>query len=366
MSKKLIIAATNARGYAEAAVGCGYEVITLDAFADADLKRVTSQAYKVKMLDWRIDVEDFKCQFKKINSQIDLSNVEGFCYGSLFDAAPELLDWLAARVPVIGNVSEVLKNAKAFSFFRLLDDLQIQYPEVHKDFPVTPLHWLAKQVGGSGGMHVRPASHNRSADYFQRKVVGEPVSMLFVADGKVMRPIGFNRQMVAPLPELPYRFAGVMSGVRLPESVQHQFSKAAQKLTSAMGLRGINSLDAVLVDEALWILELNPRLSASFELYENLFEAHLQGYKGELPKLPRFKTSCAQLILYAEDALVMPVDFVWPAWVLDIPLADEGGNSIVIEKNSPICSVRAEAESVELALILVNQRIKILKEMILI
>ncbi len=370
MSKKLIIAATNARGYAEAAVGCGYEVITLDAFADADLKRVTSQAYKVKMLDWRIDVEDFKCQFKKINSQIDLSNVEGFCYGSLFDAAPELLDWVAARVPVIGNVSEVLKNAKAFSFFGLLDDLHIQHPEVRVDFPASPLHWLAKQVGGSGGMHVRPASHNGSADYYQQEVMGDPLSMLFVTNGEVMRPIGFNRQIAAPISELPYRFAGAVSGVQLPEIVRHQFSKAAQKLTNAMGLRGINSLDAVLDGETLWILELNPRLSASFELYQkehpNLFETHLQGCKGELSELPRFKSSCAQLILYAEDALVMPVDFVWPAWVVDIPLADEGGNSIVIEKNSPICSVRAEAESVELALILVNQRIKILKEMILI
>ncbi len=359
MPKKLIIAATTARGYAEAAVDCGYEVITLDAFADADLKRVASQAYKVKMLDWHLDVEDFKLQFAKIN----LSKVDGFCYGSLFDATPELLNWVAARVPLIGNAPEVLKNAKALSFFGLLDDLHIQHPDVRKDFPATPLHWLAKQIGGSGGMHIQPASHSIAADYYQQEVIGDSLSMLFVANGEVMWPIGFNRQIAAPTSELPYRFAGAVNGMRLPESVEHQFSKAAQQLTRAMGLRGINSLDAVLVGEMLWILELNPRLSASFELYPNLMSAHLQGCKGKLPKLPRFKSACAQLILYADDALVLPLDFAWPAWVIDIPPADQASNNIVIEKNVPICSVRTEAATAELAFAQVIQRAKILKEM---
>ena len=362
MPKKLIIAATTARGYAIAAVDCGYEVITLDAFADADLTRVASQAYKVKMLDWHLDVEDFKLQFAKIN----LSNVDGFCYGSLFDAAPELLDWVAARIPLIGNTPEVLKNAKALSFFGLLDDLHILHPHVRKDFPAAPLHWLAKQIGGSGGMHIQPASHNISADYYQQEVIGDSFSMLFVANGEVMWPIGFNLQFAAPTSELPYRFAGAVGGMKLPEAVEQAFCKAAQQLTSAMGLRGINSLDAVLEGETLWILELNPRLSASFELYPNLMSAHLQGCVGNLTQLPVFAVSKAQLILNADDVLVIPVDFVWPAWVVDIPPADEVSKSIVIEKNAPICSVRAEAESAELALILVNQRIKILKEMILI
>jgi uncharacterized protein len=359
VSKKLIIAAACARGYAQAAVVSGYEVITLDAFADADLKCIAKQAYKIKMHDWRTDVEDFKQVF----SDLDLSEVEGFLYGSLFDATPELLDWVAERVQVIGNTPEVLKKAKAFSFFDLLDELQIQYPDVRLDAPAKPLNWLAKQIGGSGGMHVRPVLHNVSADYFQQEVAGEPVSMLFVADGKEMQTIGFNRQLVAPTPQLPYRFAGAVGGVKLPDAVEKVFFEAARKLTTALGLRGICSLDAVLDGEMLSILELNPRLSASFELYPNLMTAHVQGCAGNLTQLPVFATSKAQLILYADDALELPLDFAWPAWAIDIPTADQASKSIVIEKNAPICSVRAEATTAELAFIQVIQRAKILREM---
>lgn len=368
-----MIAATSVRGYAQAAVASGYEVIALDAFADKDLKHITKQPYKIKMHDWRVDVEDFKQVF----SNVDLSEVEGFCYGSLFDAAPELLDWVAERVQIIGNTPEVLKKVKAFSFFNLLDDLQIKHPEVSLEVPLEPENWLCKQIGGSGGVHVRPALHNVFADYFQQEVYGEPVSMLFVADGKEVQAIGFNRQLVAPTPELPYRFAGAVGGVKLPDVVEKVFYEAARKLTAAMGLRGICSLDAVLEGETLWILELNPRLSATFDLYHgdlyqgelppnlmpNLMLAHLQGCMGNLPQLPIFATSTAQLILYADDTLVLPLDFAWPAWAIDIPPTDQASNNIMIEKNTPICSVRAEAETDELAFAQVIQRAKILKEM---
>ena len=50
MFKKLIIAANSARGYAQAAVDIGYEVVTLDAFADADTRRITQQSLKLNMI----------------------------------------------------------------------------------------------------------------------------------------------------------------------------------------------------------------------------------------------------------------------------------------------------------------------------
>ena len=113
----------------------------------------------------------------------------------------------------------------------------------------------------------------------------------------------------------------------------------------------------------LWILELNPRLSATFDLYPNLMSAHVQGCAGNLTQLPVLATSKAQLILYADDVLVLPLNFAWPAWVIDTPPADQASNNIVIKKNMPICSVRAEAATAELAFAQVNQSAKILREM---
>ena len=44
----IVIAAISARGFAQAAVTCGYEVITLDAFADEDTRAISLQVFKLK------------------------------------------------------------------------------------------------------------------------------------------------------------------------------------------------------------------------------------------------------------------------------------------------------------------------------
>lgn len=356
MQKKIIIAATSACAFAKAAHASGYAVIALDAFMDEDLMRVSTEAYQVNMHDGCVDSEDFKRQFAKI----DVQGVQGFCYGSMFDAAPDLLDWIAARVPVIGNTAETLKLAKAFSFFDLLDTLEIPHPEVRMQKPQDAKKWLAKTVGGSGGMHVRAANGVEVADYFQQKIEGEPVSMLFLADGEAMQVLGFNRQFVAPTAALPYRFAGAVSGVKLAEPAVNTFRLAAAQLTRALGLRGVNCLDAIWTGEKLYMLELNPRLSASFDLYPQMWDAHIEASQGRLCKIPEFKGSRAKMTLFADQEFEVNADIVWDIWVTDIPNKIKN-SAIAIAKDAPICTVNAEAETAEGAYAQVEQYAKELK-----
>ncbi len=365
MKEKLIIAAISARGYAQAAHEHAYRVITLDVFADADTQTFAEQSFKVKFGENGIDEADFKHQF----SQIEIDSDCCFIYGSLFDTKPALLAWVAKRVKLLGNSAETLRLARNFDFFKLLDDLNIVHPQVQLNVPHDTDNWLAKSLFSTGGAHVKPASMYKKDDYFQRKVEGVAVSLLFVADGKVARTIGFNQQFSAPTTEMPYRFAGAVSNVVLLQQAQQQFIEAAEKLTAALGLRGMNSLDAVLEDEQLWILELNPRLSATFNLYPNLLPAHMQATIGELKEpsneldLAKVSTSKAELIVYADQALNIPVDFSWPEWVADIPNFEN--ESVSIAKNEPICSVFAEARDASAAQQLVLQKTKILKRELL-
>lgn len=366
-TKKLIVAAASARGYAQAAAACGYEVIALDAFADADTQAVCAQTFKLKFNDNLVDIADFKRVFTGLN----LAKIDGFLYGSLFDNCPDLLAWVSERVRIIGNAPEVLKHAKDFSFFALLDDLNIAHPEVRLSPPKVLEDWLSKQIGGTGGTHIKLAHQAglhfaNPSDYFQKKQAGTSISMLFVADGKIARTIGFNQQFVAPTVELPYRFAGAVSNITLQPNIHAAFEHAAQKLTKALSLRGLNNLDALLDGENLWILELNPRLSATFDLYENLMPLHLQGCASDLAGfLTQNKTSKAQLILYADDPFEIPADFAWTSWAADIPSAEGSVSSVKISANAPICSVFAQADNAESARTLVLQRAQKLREMLI-
>jgi predicted ATP-grasp superfamily ATP-dependent carboligase len=365
VKKKLIIAAISARGYAQAAHEHTYRVITLDAFADADTQALAEQCFKVKFGENGVDESDFKHQF----SQIEIDSDCYFVYGSLFDTKPALLTWIAERVKLLGNSAETLQLTGSFDFFRLLDSLNIVHPEVRLNAPGDADNWLAKGLFSTGGTHVKPASVCKKDDYFQRKIEGVAVSLLFVADGKVARVIGFNQQFNAPTAEMPYRFAGAVSNTVLPRQVQQQFIEAAEKLTTVLGLKGMNSLDAVLEGEQLWIIELNPRLSATFHLYPNLLQVHMQASTGELKELPneldlaKMSTSKAELIVYADQVLNIPVNFSWPDWVADIPNFEN--ESIKIAENEPICTVFAEAQDASAAQLLVLQKTKILKRELL-
>jgi predicted ATP-grasp superfamily ATP-dependent carboligase len=355
VTKQLIIAAISTRGYAIAAHEIGYKVISLDAFADTDTRHVAEQCLKVSMTEDSVDEKDFKNKFEQIILEDDCQ----FIYGSLIDAKPTLLAWVAERVNVVGNLSQALQFSRSFGFFAMLDGLGIRHPEVRLDAPDDPHAWLVKRLKGTGGMHVKPAGIGVMGDYFQRKIDGVPVSLLFLADGKMARVVGFNQQLLASKADMPYRFAGAVGDARLPIATQQEFVNAAQQLTTALGLRGLNSLDAVLESNKLWILELNPRLSASFQLYPNLLQAHMQASAGKLVDLPKNKTTRAEFVLYADEQLYISADFSWPDWVADIPFSEV--NSVAIDKDEPICTVLAEGEDAVTAYQLLMERVEILK-----
>jgi predicted ATP-grasp superfamily ATP-dependent carboligase len=267
----------------------------------------------------------------------------------------------------------VLRNLKRpRQFFMLLEILKIPHPEVSfkpviSDLKQSAAGWLYKQGGGSGGTHVRkalplPGIAPETGCYFQREIKGTPVSLLFVADGKQAKAIGFNQQWTAPAPTMPYRYGGAVANADLPDSIRQQLIHAAQQLTNAVGLRGLNSLDAIMDGKQLWVLEINPRLSATFDLYQsadcNLFELHIRASAGDfsdsvkaLSQTHLLQKSKAHHIVYAPYNLVFPNHMEWPEWVADVPLPDSA-----IRMHDPVCTVTAEAETAEAARELVFSR----------
>ena len=354
--------ALSARGYAQAAVACGYDVITLDAFADSDTCSVAKQAFKLKFREDSLDITEFKHLF----STLDFSNCAGFLYGSLFDDLPDLLAWVADCMPIIGNAPAVMRMAKQYDFFALLDDLAIKHPEVSRKKQLG----LIKQLGGTGGTHIQTCLADSAGlsnklehtQYYQQKIEGIPVSLLFVADGKSAQTVGFNLQLLAPTAKIPYRYGGAVSQYPLPHSTRQVFESAAQKLTKSLSLRGCNSLDAVFDGQDLWVLELNPRLSASFHLYPNMMAAHLQGCAGSASRLPIYNHAVAHYVLYAEKEMVISADFAWPVDAMDIPSTIAGQSNVKIAQDMPICSICAEAETVEAALKFALQRANELRQ----
>jgi uncharacterized protein len=347
---KVIIAAISSRAYVQAAVDAGFQVIAIDAFADADTRVLAQAVIKVDLIEGQFHRQ----QLLRVLKSIDLQSCLGFCYGAGFEAQADLLAEIDKLLPVIGNKAQVVAHCKnPHTFFAHFDALHIPYPPTAFSRPRQTLGWLQKTIGASGGGHIKPLLPMDLADetpvYFQKKTAGMPVSCLFLADGARAQVIGFNEQWCAPDVLSPYRFGGAVSHAPLSEQVQDSLHRFVQSLTETMDLCGLNSCDCLVDGDAVFLLEINPRLSASLALYKarrgNLFQAHIDACLKRLKEWPLVENRAfAQQVIYANAPITVPQQMDWPSWVCDIP--EPLGR---IEQGMPICSIEATARTASLA-----------------
>lgn len=317
------------------------------------------------------------------NLASQLSQFAGFVYGSGFEAQPELLQKVAALIPVIGNSSATLAAVKDLSvFFAVMQKLNIKHPETFEQLPadVDASLYVRKFSGGCGGVHIKPAAsaphHWLERYYFQRKLEGLPVSLLFVANGTEVDVVGFNEQWVSASADMPFRYGGAVSHAALSVIVQEQLLDAAKHLTAKFDLLGLNSLDAIVHKtsagaEQVYVLEVNPRLSATVDLYNNdgvLFERHVQAClcrqlvgAGQLQDVYE-EVSKAHAIVYADVDVMLNTEMIWPDWVTDTPVQLKTPLNIVA--GAPVCSVLAYADSADAAKKEVLARVQQIKNLL--
>lgn len=346
----------------------------IDAYADAQTVTLCQQVLTVAFDHQGFDADALLAALH----DIDLSVFVGFVYGSGFEAQPALLNNIAERLPLIGNRAEVVKNVKnPVTFFATLQQLHMHYPTVSMS-PVNHINgMLMKSVGGSGGSHIQQQDAAtitlKGANYWQQKIDGNAVSLLFLADTLAIEPIGFNLQWVSAATHAPYRYGGAVGNADVSATVKSQLLTAANKLTQAFGLRGLNSLDAIVqldaTTEQVYVLEINPRLSATLDLYTLLapqvFEKHIQTSLGQA-LLPQQKTvnavSKAHAIVYADQDLIFNCDIAWPPWVKDNPSPFK--QTVKIACGAPVCTVIAEAETAHVAKALAQTRAKNIQQLL--
>ena len=372
MNKTIVIAAISCRAYVRAAVDAGFEVIALDAFADVDTKALAKKVIQIDVNNGQFDAEQLLSAITELTLDL-LQSVGciGFAYGAGFEAQPELIKKIARIMPIIGNNSDVIAQCKQpQSFFALCELFKMPYPQTLFNKPTNSLNWLQKKVGASGGAHIKallpinlkplnlqaPNVALKPSVYYQQKQAGVPISCLFLADGINAMILGFNEQWCSPTLLLPYRFGGAVSHTAISTISMQKLAEFITAITKKLALIGLNSCDCIVQNDDVFMLEINPRLSATMDLYQakrgNLFAFHVASCLGQLDEWPvADKQSRAMQVIYANKFAKVPLGMDWPEWVCDIPQPNS-----VIPMGMPICSVMAEARTAKLAKQKVLQR----------
>lgn len=340
-----LVVAVTGRALAGSAARAGLPVVVLDLFGDRDTRAAAGDCRSVKAptrmrFDGRVLLGAARTLAPPARSA-------GLVYGAGFEGRGELLAELARGRRLYGNDPSALAAVRdPGRFFPLLGRLGIRHPQVRHEPPGDPSGWLVKHAGGAGGAQVRFAAGGRpgAGAYFQRFETGRTLSALFLADGRRACIVGLNEQWTAPArPGRPFLYGGAVGGVTLPRGPAARLRAGLDALVAATGLVGLNGMDFLLQEQECLVLEVNPRPTATLDLYDQdyprgLFEWHLRACRGELPRQPaRPRAVRAHAVVYATGAGRFSAGLVFPSWCRDLP---QPGTRFAT--GDPICTVHAE------------------------
>ena len=354
----VLIAASSGRALASAARRAGWRPLVADFFDDLDTRRLCVANCLVEgSIEKGFTTENL---LPALLALAKASPPCGLVYGAGFEDRPELLELSTQFFPLLGNAPDVVRAVKDPQWLAdLCVRLRIPHPDICVVQPKPGQGWLAKRRGGAGGSHISLAGSWPVEDetlYYQRRVPGEPISILFLGDGRRAQIVGLSRQWADPGPLEPYRFGGSLRPVNLPAQVEVKLRRAAKTLTAACGLRGLNSIDFLVADDVFWLIEINPRPSATLDIFDTrngaLFRAHVESCQGVLPKRRlKFQNAAAAGVAYAKRTIGSMPQFDWPSWTADHEKAQS-----FVPAQTPLCTVMAKAATPDHARALLAER----------
>ncbi|MGZ8192020.1 MAG: ATP-grasp domain-containing protein [Methylobacter sp.] len=341
----VLIIAGSGRMLAQAAKNAGLKPLVIDLFADLDTQSYAEAFYQIPSLAEEHVTPAVEYFIKRYA-------VTHAIYGSGLEYYPKSLYYLDSRLIIVGNHPDTfakLQNKQAF--FSVLDELNIPYTEVAFSAPEYTGNWLIKPLQGHGGIGIKHYHKNdnaSSAVYWQKYQAGTQNSVLFLADGQQVQIIGFNTQSIIRLSETQeFVFSGVINISELVDEQKSLIMDGLNRLVPVFELKGLNSLDFIQSDNCSYVLEINPRPSASMQLYDdNLLVRHIQAcveatsvaqsLVNRRLKPPLQSGYTGYQIVYAEHDLMIPEKYEWPEWCMDLP---ESGS--IIRTGQPVCSIIA-------------------------
>lgn len=338
---RLLITGASTRAAAWSAIRAGFFPVCADRFGDEDLRQVAEvhdeadvrrqlQSGRPRLVTAaRLNIADWVFDFSLMAAvEEECKSVDRY-FGRLLGPNNMLLK------RGISSLGKVLRE-QGFSA------LQERLGPFARDPFVTGLKqeacsppradgtWIEKPLSGGGGRSVRIWDQEAEREclpeptYFQEYRPGQPMSAIFLADhhrSPAVELIGLTEQLVGDeTAAAPTRFAycGNIAPVGLPPEATQVVQRIGEVLAEKLGQRGIFGVDFIWDGTTPWVIEVNPRYTASCELLElahgrALLRDHWRAWlpneplpiAGEPSPLPR-PGVIGKLILYARSEVTAP------------------------------------------------------------
>jgi methenyltetrahydromethanopterin cyclohydrolase len=318
---------------AHAAKNAGLQPLVIDLFADLDTLAIATDFKQIPALT----KEHLALALDYFSKHYAVTDV---IVGSGFEQHPESLCYLASRYTLLGNSPETfIRLQNKADFFSVLNQLNIPYPETSFIQPYETQDWLIKPSQGQGGVGIQRLRNTNlglhAKVYWQKYQAGSQHSVLFLANGQQLQVIGFNTQWTIRLSDSEeFIFSGIINHCNLAEAYKTQIIDWLTKLVPIFQLKGLNSLDFIHENGNSTVLEINPRPPASMQLYDaDLLRQHINVGATLVTQPPQSGYTGYQII-YAEQDIQIPENYIWENGTMDIPAA-----GAMCKTGQPICSI---------------------------
>lgn len=305
----LLIVGASVRAAAGSARRAGWLAWGSDLFGDIDLRAIAK--FHPLTGAYPESLREFLCS----------APAAPWMYTGALENHPTLVDEVARVRPLWGNGGTALRAVR--DPFRLCDRLRregFRFPASRPANPgVPPRGWLSKLYRSAGGHGITTEATN-SADldlrYHQKQLVGTSYSAVFIADGKECELFGTTEQLVGLswLYANPFAWCGNIGPAPLRPHVKHELQALGRCVAESFDLRGLFGVDCIVdAQERVWLLEVNPRYTASVEVLElalqrSVLRRHARVFSETLPQREKPRAGSQGTSVVGKAVLYAPND----------------------------------------------------------
>lgn len=313
-AKRILLIGPSTRAMAYSARRAGLVPLCIDLFADTDLQAI-APVEVLPLGDYPSGLVDRLKQFPPDMPVLYTGGLENH---------PDVYLALQHQRPVWGYVHPDPQRGNSVRNPEFLDDLartKAIFRPLHQRLCRDAYRWLVKPRAGAGGRGINfwNGEPVLSTHFLEQYLEGTSLAAAFLHDGTATRCLGVTEQLVGcdfAHASSPFTYVGSIS-CHLP--ILAELERIASVLTQADPyLRGLFGADLIHKDGQLYLLEVNPRYTASIELLEltlgiSCLAQHARAFGCELPIpfLPPSELHMGKAIFFAPHALEFPATGPW-------------------------------------------------------
>lgn len=374
---RLLIVGCSTRAAAWSALRAGWRPVCADQFGDLDLQQI---AEVLPVVNYPHGLPD----------AVRDVQAAAWMYVGALENHPQVVAELTARSSQLGP----LLGTPADDLARLRDPVRLQeiasrhgwraLPTVVDGALRSPGEWLLKPFRSGGGIGIRNWSAGDAATgplptdcYWQQRVTGTSASAVLLVHHDGVCLVGCSEQL-SGLSDAgcvePFGYHGNLGPLDVDLALWQRLEQTVAEVVAGTRMRGLLGIDLILTATEPAVIEINPRYTASCEVWEHLtgvalLELHDQACRGapvsisrdvlaERHRTPPHRCVGKQILYARQPCLVPDEALTGPVEAWQLPdVSDLPAPGSAIAAGQPICTVWAAGKTLDVVRARLRERV---------